>query len=361
MTVIDERGRVFGRINLIDAAAALLLFVLIPVAYGAYLLFRTPPAKITSITPATVSHGPNQRIEIHGINLRPYMRVTFGGIQGVTFAINSTTSAEVEVPELPPGVYDVALYDYKQEVDHLARALTVLSVAQVPSVDVEVSGSFKGLNEATAREFQPGVKLIKGDIAAEVLRVGATEPSLFRMAAGTSILTMPVTGQVELPAALRVRCFTEVASDGFVRCMVPGPQHPAPIAPDSMLTLPAAAGWVGFQITTVALTTTPAVVTLRVTFSAAPEVAALMKAGDVDVDAVAYSNAMRAKVVAINGTRGGTAVDATLAVPAALGPTGWFYNNQPLKPGLPLRFETARYVMNGQVTAMNAPAAGASR
>jgi Domain of unknown function (DUF4330)/IPT/TIG domain len=361
MTVIDERGRVFGRINLIDAAAALLLFVLIPVAYGAYVLFRTPPAKLTSITPPTVSHGPNQRLEIHGVNLRPYMRVTFGGIQGVTFAINSTTSAQVEVPELPPGVYDVALYDYKQEVDHLSRALTVLSVAQVPSVDVEVSGSFKGLNETSAREFRPGVKLTKGDISAEVLRVGATEPSLFRMVAGPSILAMPVTGQLELPAALRVRCFTEVASDGAVRCMVPGPQHPAPIAPDSMLTLPASAGWISFQISTVALTAAPTLVTLRVTFSAAPEVATMIKAGDLDVDAVAYASTVRAKVVGINAVRGGTAVDATLTVPATLGPTGWFYNNQPLKAGLPFRFETAGYVVNGQVIGVNPPAAAAAR
>ena len=79
MTVIDDRGRLFGRINLIDASAAVLLFVLIPVAYGAYLLFRTPQAKLTSITPDKLYHGPNQRIEIHGLNLRPYMRVTFGG------------------------------------------------------------------------------------------------------------------------------------------------------------------------------------------------------------------------------------------------------------------------------------------
>jgi hypothetical protein len=330
------------------------------VAYGAYVLFRTPPAKMTSITPDKLYHGPNQRIEIHGVNLRPYMRVTFGGVQGLTFVINSTTSAQVEVPELPPGVYDVALYDYKQEADHLPQALTVLSLAPVPSVDVEISGSFKGLNTTSAREFQPGIKLAKGDIVAEVLRVGTPVPSVFRMAAGASILSMPVTGQMELPASLRIRCYTEVGGDAMVRCMVPGPQHPAPVAPDSMLMLPASQGWVGFQIGTVALTATPAVVTVRVLFSATPAVAAMIKAGDVDVDAVAYASALRAKVVAVNSVSGGTA-DATLAVPATLGSTGWVYNNQPLKAGLPLRFETASYVMTGQVIGMTAPAAGQPR
>ena len=40
-----DRSRAGGRVNLVDAAAALLILVLIPMAYGAYLLFRTPPAK----------------------------------------------------------------------------------------------------------------------------------------------------------------------------------------------------------------------------------------------------------------------------------------------------------------------------
>ena len=360
MTVIDERGRVFGRINLIDAGAALLLFVLIPVAYGAYVLFRTPPAKITSITPDKLYHGPNQRIEIHGVNLRPYMRVTFSGIQALTFIINSTTSAQVEVPTLPPGAYDVGLYDYKQEVDHLPKALTVLSIAPVPSIDMEISGNFKGLNEIKAREFQPGVKLAKGDIVAEILRVGTPVPSVFRLVAGTSILTMPVAGELELPASLRVRCFAEVAADAMVRCMVPGPLRAAPVAPDSMLMLPASEGWVGFQISTVALTAAPAVATVRVLFSATPAVAAMMRAGDVDVDAVAYATALRAKVVTVNSISGGTA-DATLAVPAALGSTGWIYNNQTLKAGLPLRFETASYVITGQVIGMTTPSTGQPR
>ena len=351
MTVIDERGRVFGRINLIDAAVTLLLFVLIPVAYGAYVLFRTPAARLMSVTPNQVYHGPNQHVEIHGVNLRPYMRVTFNGIQGLTFVINSTVSATVEVPDLPPGAYDVDLFDYKQEVDHLPHGLTVLSVAPVPTVDLEVSGSFKGLSVTSAREFQPGVKLTKGDITAEVLRVGAPAPSIFRMVAGTSVLSMPVAGQLELPASLRVRCSTEVAGDGTVRCMVPGPQHPAPVAPDSILALPGSQGWVNFQISTVALTAAPSVVTVRVQFAATPDVLAMVKVGD--------RRCGRGGLCERAPSEGGRrpwlqrgALDATLAVPAALGPTGWMYNNQPLKPGLPLRFETVGYVVTGQVTGL---------
>ena len=52
MTLLDDRGRVAGRVNLVDAVAAIVILVLIPVAYGAYLLFRTPPPKMLSVSPA---------------------------------------------------------------------------------------------------------------------------------------------------------------------------------------------------------------------------------------------------------------------------------------------------------------------
>ena len=46
MSLVDDRGRVGGSINLIDAIVVVLIVVLVPLAYGAYLLFRTPAAKL---------------------------------------------------------------------------------------------------------------------------------------------------------------------------------------------------------------------------------------------------------------------------------------------------------------------------
>jgi hypothetical protein len=91
MTVIDERGRVFGRINLIDAAAALFLFVLIPVAYGAYVLFRTPQPKLTSIPDKRTTDRISASKSTSTRPMRSRSRT-----QGVTFAITSTISATVE-------------------------------------------------------------------------------------------------------------------------------------------------------------------------------------------------------------------------------------------------------------------------
>src|SRR5206468_8847710 len=62
MAIVDDRGRVAGRVNLIDALAAVFILVLIPLVYGAYLLFRTPAAKLVRVSPATVYQGTQTRL-----------------------------------------------------------------------------------------------------------------------------------------------------------------------------------------------------------------------------------------------------------------------------------------------------------
>ncbi len=145
MAIVDDRGRIGGRVNLIDAVAAFLILVLIPVAFGAYLLFRTPPATLTAISPARLYQGANLRVEVQGENLRPFMRVRFDTLQGRSFMIGGTRGAMVDLPDLDPGVYDVVLYDYMQEVSRLPKALTILPLAPVPTVEVQVAGAFKAL------------------------------------------------------------------------------------------------------------------------------------------------------------------------------------------------------------------------
>src|SRR5439155_23200521 len=142
MSIVDDRGRVAGRVNLIDAFAALVVLVLLPVAVGAYLLFRTPPAQLTGVFPDRLYQVRNLRVEITGKNLRPFMRVAFNTVQARTFMIGSTTYAQADLPALAPGVYDVQLFDSLREVDHLPKALTVLPLASVPTVEIEVAGKF---------------------------------------------------------------------------------------------------------------------------------------------------------------------------------------------------------------------------
>jgi hypothetical protein len=249
MAMIDDRGRVGGRVNLLDAIAAFLVLVLIPVAFGAYLLFRTPQAVLTAVVPARLYQGSNLRVEVQGENLRPFMRVRFDTLQGRSFMIGGTRGAMVDLPELDPGVYDVVLYDYMQEVSRLPKALTILPLAPVPTVTVQVTGAFKGLAEGRLKLFKAGDKYIaKGDLVAESLSLGAPRPSSFTLSAGPSFIQVPMTGQVDLPAVLKVRCAVVATADGRLKCLAAGPVQQSDVLPGSTLSLAAPDGWATFQI-----------------------------------------------------------------------------------------------------------------
>ena len=103
-----------------------------------------------------------------------------------------------------------------------------------------------------------------------------------RMRAGGVTLNLPLPGQFELPATLKIRCFPQSASDGTQHCAMAGPQVSAIVAPDSFLTLAGPAGWINFQIDEVHLATAPITVDARVRLVATAEIAARMKAGDMD-------------------------------------------------------------------------------
>ena len=259
MSIVDERGRVAGRINLIDAIAAFALVVLVPVAYGAYLLFRTQPATLRAVQPTKVYQGPNARIIIDGENLRPFMRVSFNTVQGRTFLIGSTKSAQVDLPDLEPGVYDVVLFDYMREVSRLPKALTILPLAPTATIEMQVSGSFKQITANLANQLHVGSKFPPaGDYAvAEITAIAPLRPALLRLHSGDATLALPLTGELELPATLRLKCFTQANPDGSIHCAISGPQAAASVIPDSYLTLAGPMGWVSFQIDEVHLATEP--------------------------------------------------------------------------------------------------------
>jgi len=249
MAIVDDRGRLVGRVNLIDAVVAFLILVLIPVAFGAYLLFRTPAATLTAVVPAKLYQGGNLRVEVTGENLRPFMRVRFDTLQGRTFMIGGTRGAMVDLPDLAPGVYDVALYDYMQEVSRLPKALTILPLAPVPTVEMQVAGAFKGLSSERVKTMKAGDRLQEnGDATAEVVSVGTPTPSSITLRAGPNVLQVPLAGQTDIPAVLKLKCFVSANADGSLKCSVPGPIQQTDVAPGSTLSLGAPDGWATFQI-----------------------------------------------------------------------------------------------------------------
>jgi hypothetical protein len=373
MSVVDERGRVAGRVNLIDALAAVVIVVLLPVAYGAYLLFRTPPATLRAVQPARLYQGPNGRITIEGENLRPFMRVSFNTVQGRTFLIGSTRSAQIDLPDLEPGTYDVVLFDYMREMSRLPKALTVLPLASTPTVEMQVSGSFKQVNDSLASQLRVGTSFPPtGDPIAKVTAVGQRRPAHVRLRAGDASFGLPLPGELDLPATLLLKCFTQANPDGSIHCAMSGPQFSATVAPDSYLTLAGPAGWVSFQIDEVHLGSEPVLAQARVRFVSTAEVLAKVKIGDVDTSTIGLAAKYQAVIVALGPSRaipaaeagvllpvGGNAhvVEATVRVPIEMAPAGPTYKNHPLKAGESLKFETAVYTVTGGILDVSSAAA----
>jgi hypothetical protein len=251
VTQLDDTRPGAVRFNLVDVAAAIVILILIPLAYGSYLLFRTPPPTLVGVSPARLFEGHNQRVEIDGTNLRPFLRVSFNAAQARSFLIGSTKYAMVDLPDLKAGTYDVVLYDHVQEVARLPNALTVAPMAA--DVEVEVVGSFR-----TAPDRSPAPKVgdrfpSTGEAIAEVVAVGSPAAGDLRLRVGDETLRVPLLQPV-LPATLRLKCYTARRADGAVECLVPaGPGNDAPavVAPDALLTLPSASGPMGFQIAVV--------------------------------------------------------------------------------------------------------------
>jgi hypothetical protein len=166
MTVIDDRGRLFGRVNLIDFALIGLVVVLVPLAYGAYRLLRTPPPRIVAVTPSSLTYKQGeQRVRVTGENLRPFLRATVGRNDAKSFLLERRDSAEVVFDALPTGTYDLALFDFAEELTRLPNAITIVSPPQPP---VQIAGRFTG----TAAHVAAGARLNTRDRAAvEVLSV----------------------------------------------------------------------------------------------------------------------------------------------------------------------------------------------
>lgn len=345
MPLIDERGRVFGRFNAVDAFVAALVLVMLPIAYAAFLLFRTPPAKLTDVEPKQLTMGPNLRVKISGTNLRPFMRVSFDTVQGRTFMIGSTSSAEVDLPNLEPGTYDVVLYDYAQEVDRLPKAFTMLPRTPAPSVTVSVAGAFVGMGEAKADLIRQGLTFKQGDrTVATVLAAAPKRVGEVLMRTGDTVISVNLAGNYSVSAALQLECFLESTGDGGLRCVIQGPFQPSFVGAESVLPLPLDNTTVNFQVTEVHPPGDPVFLRVRARAITAPDIGVKLRVGDADSTMPPYPHAWIGRVESVAGT------EVVLRLPAQRLANGWKYRTQYLKLGGGIRFETSSAVLNGTIT-----------
>jgi len=366
MPIIDERGRLFGRLNLVDAAIGVLVLALLPAAYGAYRLFKDPVPKLTTVVPPALRQGPNLQVEVQGENFRPYLRVSFSNVQGRTFLFNNPKSAVVQLLDMPPGKYDVVLYDYMQEVSRLPAAFTIEPQPAPPMIVVDASGFLTSLTAEQVKNLRSGHRFPEDGAAfAEIIAVGPAEPEVMHIKTGDkSMLLVPGGGSLQLPVRVRTSCFVEMTTEGALRCTVGG----VPLGPDANVRYAGLGTSLNLRVSDVHYPGRSQMATVHVRFVVSPDVLGRLKKADQDLGARAHPAGEMATLVSFGEKGEGTAsmlrdervrqaiptgrlviVEGVLTVPVLETPLGWMYKDALVKVGAPFSFETAAYTMGGGV------------
>ena len=378
MALVDERGRVLGRVNLIDLLVGAFCLLLIPLAYGAFVLFRTPPPSITSVTPGTVLVGSKARVTVTGSGLRPFLAANVGSTRA-DFYVASQTKAEVAVPDLPVGTYDLYLSDDSLLVATAVGAITIVPPPPPPTMALQVSGEFTGISEAVARTLTAGARFPAGagDPAVEVMAVRPAAPLVMQLPTATGALQQPMPGMVRMPAVLRIRCSPEGHT-----CKVGN----VSVAAGATIIVPVGAA-ASFQILDVSVADRSPLfdpneftqtMEIDARFVTSPETLSLLSSGAVDQDRQLFvrdpggtpavlrsfrrvgdadgrsamdwvGGDIKTAHSVLNVPRPLTVIDATLVVPVGRTAEGWQYKGVGIKVGGPLSFEGPMYTLRGWI------------
>ncbi|HWI16574.1 MAG TPA: hypothetical protein VNT81_02415 [Vicinamibacterales bacterium] len=352
MALVDDRGRIFGRFNLIDLAIAVLLLGLIPLAYGSYLLFRTPPPTLTSVEPAVMQLEPELRLRINGTNLRPYMRVSLDNNQTRQFLFRDANTAEVVFTDVPPGQYDVVLYDVAQERSRLPKGLTITPPA-LPSTYVHAAGFLTGVTDRILGELKPGYRFFG---FAEILKVGRSSQDVARVTAGDRPLEIPIENTTKVELLLKIPCTVRAGDSGVANCLAGSPNGPgvflgSALAPDIYLMLPVLDIRLPFLITQVQPPIDPTQIEITVRVATDEDAGELARVGDTDIGFRQNQYASSGVITrALHGRR-----EITMRLPAFATLKGWEYSGQTIRVGAPLMFITPRYQMSAVITDVPEP------
>ena len=333
MPLIDDRGRVFGRFNLIDVIIVVVLAALLPAAYAAALLMRPAGPTIESVSAAEINLADRRlggsvmttKLKVLGSGLTPMLRAQVGTTPALAFVFEHPNSADVLVGALPPGEHDLVLFDGVQEV---ARAPKAVVIAAPPARYIRVSGWASG-DEAFITQLTPGFRFPDQRHAFEVV------------AAGPVMRGANAAGQRRV--LLLLRC-----DPGGDTCLVGGRTFGGEQA--IPVDLPAPNGSFRVMVDEAFPETPPTPATVTVAFTSAAAVPAAN-----DRDQLLDSRAAVVRSV----TRSGGETVVTFAVGADRDRDGWQYRGRPLKAGAPFRFETDTYVLIGEIRRVAVDAAKA--
>ena len=338
MSVIDNRGRVFGRFNIVDLAALAVLVLLFPLGYGTYLLFRPATPRIDSVEPAVISSQERRlsgigvitaKFKVKGTGFNPMLRAWIDDTQALAFNFESPNSADVLVGSVAPGAHDLVLFDGVQEV---ARARGAIAVQIGETTSIKASGFLTELDADLFKALTVGAAFPQPVPAFEILALGPPQPGRERVQLAGSYVDRPLPGLQERAALLSLRCDPAREDNP---CALGN--RPEGLRTPVVLSLPGPVRFFHFAVYEL-LPTTPAR-RGRVEVRLIPETpAGLIRAGDRD---------------AFLDTRAATVVQAGSTIVLDMGVDdsreGWLYRGQLIKPGAPFSLVTERYRASGSV------------
>lgn len=336
--MIDERGRLFGRINLVDGLVAGLILLLIPLGYATYLLFRPATPHIDSVTEAALTKAEDRlnitgsleaKFKVRGGGFTPLMRARIGTVDALAFVFESPSSADVLVGPIPLGAHDLVLYDGIQEVARAKDAISIRPPASM-SLSVRAAGWLTGISEATAAALKPGAPMGEGSPMYQIVALGPVVPGFRRLSVAGSSIYVPVSGTLARKAILTLECNDELVQNPCAYGNRPENRTP-PVA----INLPWNGGAINFAIEEVMPASSPSKATLRVIATGGS--AGLARAGDRDDlldERAAVVSSVNGNIVTLDA-----GIDRT--------PGGWQYRGQRLVPGAEFVFTTDRYQIAG--------------
>ncbi|MCU1381468.1 MAG: hypothetical protein JWL71_165 [Acidobacteria bacterium] len=339
MAWIDDEGRLFGRVNLFDAAIAGFVVVLVPIAYGTFLLFRAPTPHISSVTRAPIGleerrvAGGNRltaKLKVRGSGLRPMLHASIDGTPALGFVFENPNSADVLVGDVPPGPHDLILFDGVQEVARLAAAVTIESAAPRRIAAV---GTLVEMDTGIADALTPAADTGTPNAIVKLGPVREQAGGLRQRAAEILLACDPAPNG-------------EACSVGGVLIAMPWPT--VRVSGPSGATL-------AFALSEILPVSPPVTAIARIRVTGPPEILQMLRTGDRD-DSLDDRAAVLTDIV-----RRGSSVDATLRLGVDLSGDDMRYRGRPIKAGAPFTLTTERYMAAGSVLDVQIGRAGGAR
>lgn len=378
--IVDKEGRLFGRLNLIDAAIGAFVLLLLPVAYASYLLFRPPAPQITSVEPAQLTLIEERaaqgtelagKLKVRGTGLRPVLRAKIGDTDAVAFIFETPSSADVLFGAVPGGTHDLVLYDGINEVARARGAVVVPEKPPAPAMWVAVAGTFVDLDEASAASLKVGaVYPPQGERRAEILALGPVEAAVLPVAAGADAT---VEGRRQRAALVAVRCTSNAMEPRD--CMLGGVR----LGVNSLFAVPTMSPLFRLLVDEVLPPSPPVTVRLGVRLFGVPEAIALVKVNDVDsphlavdqrggvirelgarregVGDVSVLLSQEGSNILASAARSDTvsSLDVTISAGMDRSRNGWRYRGNSIRVGGPISFTAAAYTLRGLVLRLDVP------